>query len=94
MDEEILAQKYKAVFESTCHYLRQRIENDPDFTIEQLEGALRNACIRQGNDWIGYGVLQEAVNNAIVAAHEQVLADWKNKLAVSLTKEVKHDENN
>lgn len=69
-------QRYRQAFESTCHYLEVR-RTEYGLTISELEAMLEAAYRRQGNDWLGRGVTQDISEDAIVAAYEHMLAEWK-----------------
>ncbi|MCU0519800.1 MAG: hypothetical protein MUF84_03775 [Anaerolineae bacterium] len=75
--ESVISQRYEETYASVYEYLQARRRDDPRFTIAQLRDFLKEATIRQGNDWIGGGLLFDATQAAIVAAHEAVLAEWQ-----------------
>ncbi len=81
--EDVIAMRYEETYASMVAHLQARRSEDPSFTIDQLRGYLKEAVTRQGNDWIGGGVLFDATQAAIVAAHEAVLAEWQAELDLS-----------
>ena len=74
--ESVIAMRYEETYTSMVEHLQARRREDPSFTIDQLRRFLKEAAIRQGNDWLGGGPLFDATQAAIVAAHEAVLAEW------------------
>jgi hypothetical protein len=77
MDQELREKKYNEVFEAMYRYLEQRRRDDPAFNIARLEDMLNAAYFRQGDDWLGKGVLYEIKMAATVAAYESYLAVWR-----------------
>lgn len=78
--EDVLARRYREVYESHYTLLLERRRTDPAFTIAEVRGFLKDAYIRQGNDWIGHGALFDATQAATIAAYEAILADWQAEL--------------
>lgn len=74
--DDFLEEKYEEVYASLYAFLQRRRKNDPDFTIEDVRGFLKDAYVRLGNDWIGHGALFDVTQNATIAAYEVVLAEW------------------
>ncbi len=70
-------QVYEQTFEAIFAYLEERIRTDPTFTPEDIRQFLKDAYTRQGDDWIGRGVLETKKLDAVVAAHECFLAEWE-----------------
>jgi hypothetical protein len=68
---------YRQTFEAIYEQLEQRLQTDPSFTPEDIRQFLKDAYVRQDDDWIGRGVLENKKQNAIVAAHECFLAEWE-----------------
>lgn len=58
-----------------------RIRDDPNFTIEELQKYLDLAYQNQDDNWIGNGRVLAIKNNARVAALEMVMHEWKQILA-------------
>ena len=77
MDQEQREKKYNEVFEAMYRYVEQRRRDDPAFNITRLEDMLNAAYFRQGDDWLGKGVLYEIKMAATVAAYESYLAVWR-----------------
>lgn len=72
-------QRFNHTFEQVQAKIIWRQQTDPNFTIEVLEGLLEGLYIYEGNDWVGRGELGSIDLNATIAAHEHVLAEWRNK---------------
>ena len=70
-------QIYRQTFEAIYAYLEERRRTDPAFTPESIRQFLKDAYLRQGDDWIGRGVLETKKLDAIVAANECFLAEWE-----------------
>ncbi|MFN2110634.1 MAG: hypothetical protein ACK2UI_13300 [Anaerolineae bacterium] len=75
-------QLYRQTFEAIYEYLEDRLHTDPKFTPDDIRQFLKDAYVRQGNDWIGRGILENKKLDAIVAAHECFLAEWETELEV------------
>lgn len=74
-EETIFDVKYRETYESLIRFLHHRLRTDPNFTVEDLRGFLKDAYVRIGNDWIGHGPLFDATQSATIAAYEVVLAE-------------------
>lgn len=70
-------QVYEETFEATCAFLEERQRTDPTFTIDDIKDFLKDAYTRQGDNWIGRGLLHDTKQAAIIAAYECVLAEWQ-----------------
>lgn len=81
--DDFLARKYEEVYASLYSYLQERRKKDPEFTIEDIQGFLKDAYVRMGNDWIGHGALFDATQSATIVAYEVVLAEWLDELAAA-----------
>lgn len=73
-------QVYEETFQAIFAYLEERIRTDPTFTPEDIRQFLKDAYARQGDDWIGRGVLETKKLDAVVAAHECFLAEWESSM--------------
>jgi hypothetical protein len=69
--------KYAETFESELRGLERRRAADPNCTIADVEGTLKHMYIMDGSDWLGRGVVQDAVMAATIAAYEHFIASWK-----------------
>jgi len=69
--------KYTETFESELRGLERRRAADPNCTIADLEGILKNMYIMDGSDWLGRGIVQDAVMAATIAAYEHYIDSWK-----------------
>jgi hypothetical protein len=76
-DEDIISRRYRETYESLHRQLLERRQTDPEFSIQDLRGFLKDAYAYQENDWVGRGALFDARQAAIVAAYEAVLAEWQ-----------------
>ncbi|HOV37213.1 MAG TPA: hypothetical protein PLG79_00690 [Spirochaetales bacterium] len=72
--------KYEEVYETVYATTRYRILKDPTFTIEDLERLLVTLYINDGNDQGGRGPVGDLISAATIAAHQQVLLEWKREL--------------
>ncbi len=68
---------YEETFEAIYTHLEERLRTDPTFTPGDIRQFLKDAYVRQGDDWIGRGVLETKKLDAVVAAHECFLAEWE-----------------
>ncbi len=75
--DEFPQQIYRQMFEAIYTHLEERLRTDPTFTPDDIRQFLKDAYTRQGDDWIGRGVLETKKLNAVVAAHECFLAEWE-----------------
>lgn len=72
--------KFKEVYDTVYATTRYRIMKDPNFTIKDLERLLATLYVNDGNDQGGRGVVGDIVSSATIAAHQQVLLEWKREL--------------
>ena len=75
--DEWQARKYQITFEEVCHFVTHQRHVNPKFGIGDVEHLLENAYTREGNDWVGRGMVGYIVNSATIAAYEHVLAEWR-----------------
>jgi hypothetical protein len=73
--------KYAETFEEELLGLERRRASDPNCTIIDLEGTLKNLYIMDGSDWGGRGGVQDAVMSATIAAYEHFIARWRAETA-------------
>ena len=69
--------KYTETFESELRGLERRRAADPNCTIADIEGTLRNLYIMDGADHDGRGGVQDAVMAATIAAYERFISCWQ-----------------
>jgi len=69
--------KYAETFESELRGLERRRAVDPNCTIADVEGILKNLYIMDGSDWLGRGRVQDEVMAATIAAYEHFIASWR-----------------
>jgi len=69
--------KYAETFEDELRGLERRRAADPNCTVADLEGTLKNLYIMDGSDWLGRGRVQDAVMAATIAAYEHFIASWQ-----------------
>jgi len=75
--DDFFKKVYRQTFEAIYAYLEERQCTDPTFTPEDIRQFLKDAYVRQGNNWIGRGLLEDTKLGAIIAAYESFLAEWK-----------------
>lgn len=71
---------YNKMFEITQAYVNNLRENDPKFTIEDLEAMLNSEYNRQGQAWDGRGEVVEINIDATIAAIHHELIKWRKEL--------------
>jgi len=69
--------KYTEIFEDTMRGLYLRLQKDPSFTKEELDGIIKHLYVMDGNDQYGRGEIQDLAIQASIAAHEQFREEWK-----------------
>ncbi|MDR1373593.1 MAG: hypothetical protein LBJ24_01340 [Treponema sp.] len=69
--------KYREIFDQEVRGLLRRREQDPGCTPEALEGTLKHLYHMDGADWAGRGEVQHIALAAAIAAHEYVIAQWR-----------------
>lgn len=70
-------EKYREVFDGQLQGLKRRREIDPEFSIEDAERQLNELYRLDGNDWLGRGALGDIISQAIIAAFELFIHEWK-----------------
>ena len=70
-------EKFDEVFENVYATTKYRRHLDPDFSIKDLQRLLETLYVNDGNDQGGRGKVGDIISAATIAAHEQVLAEWK-----------------
>jgi hypothetical protein len=73
--------KFEEVFDNVYATTKYRRLLDPAFGIKDLERLLATLYVNDGNDQGGRGGVGDVVSAATIAAHEQVLAEWRKDLA-------------
>jgi len=68
---------YTEAYERTITGLEARRKAVPSFSLEDAEAQLKSLYVQEGNDWIGRGMLQDAVLAGTIAAYEYYIASWK-----------------
>ena len=68
---------YNNKFDGTVKFIRNMRQNDPTFTIKDLEGMLQSEYDREGLAWDGRGEVVEISIQATIAAMQQELLQWK-----------------
>ena len=69
--------KYAEVFEEEIRGLQRRRNQDPNCTVQDIEGVLKNLYMMDGADWYGRGDVQDISMSATIAAYEHFIAQWK-----------------
>ena len=70
-------EKFDEVFENVYSTTKYRRLLDPSFSIKDLQHLLQTLYVNDGNDQGGRGKVGDIISTATIAAHEQVLAEWK-----------------
>jgi hypothetical protein len=73
-------EKFDEIFDNVYATTKYRRHIDPGFSIKDLERLLAALYVNDGNDQGGRGKVGDIISAATIAAHEQVLAEWKNDL--------------
>ncbi|HOT91263.1 MAG TPA: hypothetical protein PLJ78_05665 [Anaerolineae bacterium] len=68
---------YEQTFETIYAHLEEQRRTDPTFTPDKIRQFLKDAYARQGDDWIGRGVIENKKLDAVIAAYECFLAEWE-----------------
>jgi hypothetical protein len=69
--------KYHEVFDTVYATTKYRKVLDPDFHIKDLERLISTLYAHEGDNQGGRGSVADIVSSATIAAHEQVLVEWK-----------------
>ncbi|HHU37330.1 MAG TPA: hypothetical protein GXZ47_08890 [Treponema sp.] len=77
---EWIEEKYQEVFNEETLGLERRRAHDPNCTLQDLQGTLKNLYILDGNNWTGRGQLQDSTMSATIAAYEGFIEKWKKEL--------------
>lgn len=56
-------------------FFKERILNNPQAVLAQVEGELTALYVSYGNDWTGRGVVADTIQEATIAALEGVRAE-------------------
>ncbi|EAT14526.1 hypothetical protein [Desulfuromonas acetoxidans] len=67
-------EKYQETLEGLSGFFEERLEQDPQGTLQQVEGELKALYIRLDQDWTGRGPVGDTVQTATIAALERVRA--------------------
>nr|WP_320115758.1 hypothetical protein [uncultured Desulfuromonas sp.] len=67
-------EKYQETLEGLSGFFEDRLEKDPQGTLQQIEGELKALYIRLDQDWTGRGPVGDTVQTATIAALERVRA--------------------
>ncbi|EJO5346316.1 hypothetical protein NRP93_000358 [Clostridium botulinum] len=70
--------KYDDTFEETYEFLKRSLEDDPNYTVENLKGFLETLYIQEGNDQLGRGEVRDISIYAQIAACETILTEYNN----------------
>ena len=68
---------YERTLEQVLAGLESRRRVDPSFSVCDAEGVLRDLYAQEGNDSGYQGMLQDAIIEATIAAHEEFIEAWK-----------------
>jgi len=75
---------YNNKFDGTVKFIRNMRQNDPTFTINDLEGMLQSEYAREGLAWDGRGEVVEISIQATIAAIQQELLLWKKDIEMKV----------
>lgn len=75
---------YNNKFDGTVKFIRNMRQNDPTFTINDLEGMLQSEYAREGLAWDGRGEVVEISIQATIAAIQQELLLWKKDIEIKV----------
>ncbi len=76
---------YNNKFDGTVKFIRNMRQNDPTFTINDLEGMLQSEYAREGLAWDGRGEVVEISIQATIAAIQQELLLWKKDIEIKVS---------
>jgi len=68
---------YDATFEAVYRELWEQARRDRAHAEESIRQTLKSLYVWQGNDWLGRGAVGDAPIDALIAAHECVLAELR-----------------
>lgn len=68
---------YQRQFNKMVKFIRNLRQNDPHFTLKDLEGMLKNEYHREGMGWDGRSEVIEIMISANIAALQDQLLEWK-----------------
>lgn len=72
---DYLATREAEIVGNIMDYFRERILNNPQAVLAQVDGELAALYVNYGNDWTGRGVVADTVQEATIAALEGVRAE-------------------
>lgn len=75
---------YNNKFDGTVKFIRNMRQNDPTFTINDLEGMLQSEYAREGLAWDGRGEVVEIAIQATIAAIQRELLQWKKEIEMKI----------
>ncbi|MBE0638374.1 MAG: hypothetical protein IH598_07635 [Bacteroidales bacterium] len=75
---------YNNKFDSTVKFIHNMKNNDPTFTIKELEGMLQSEYDREGLAWDGRGEVVEIAIQATIAAMQQEILNWRKEISAKL----------
>ena len=74
-------EKFSEVFDNVYATTKYRRFLDPSFGMKELRRLLEALYVNDGNDQGGRGKVGDIISAATIAAHEQVLAEWKKEIS-------------
>ena len=78
--------KFREVFDTVYATTKYRKTSDQDFHIKDLERLIAGLYAHEGDNQGGRGGVADIVSSATIAAHEQVLAEWKKESVSTLNR--------
>lgn len=73
--EDWKERKYKSVYNATVDHVESRKNDDPDFSIEELEQMLEAKYINEGTG--NRSEIDQLMSDATIAALQACLVNWK-----------------
>lgn len=78
MTDEFLEKRYEETFDLTYETILRRKKEEEGFTIDKLESLLETEYLVADNGWAGgKSDIKEAQSNAVIAAYERALIEWR-----------------
>ncbi len=72
---DYLEQRESEIVTNIYSYFKERICDNPQAVLAQVEGELAALYVNYGNDWTGRGVVADTVQEATIAGLEGVRAE-------------------
>lgn len=73
--DEFEKQKYNDVFNKVYKSMKESVEKDREYGINEVKSLLESLYKCGGHDWLGRGKVYEITNSATIAACEAILSE-------------------